>query len=334
MERCHRTTRHNVLVFAARGRAVKRERLGNYVGGLERKLDDQDGSTAAYLGFVEGERLDAMVRSDRLGFEIDEDEDDLFEGSKSLSSIRDGALDAVREDLGAVLGKIRERKEEAVHQYVAEQAPEYRRLVKTQKDRVLEALPANPKKREIEAALGRVLLERQADLKEEGKALLAFEPETDTLEKYKQQMEGVLAKFEDLDQTALAQHVIHRRIVLNLLDQALSRDDDTGRYQLEAVVHRLIHPMRKGSDEVEFEEQNLWVLDDRLTYHEFLELDKGTAGERAHGERLAHKARPASRIQPHSYVPGRQKSDHFICRGGVQAVGPAKPGTQSAFPGL
>jgi hypothetical protein len=182
--------RHNVLVFAARARAVKRERFGNYVGGLERKLDNQDGSTAAYFGFVEGERLDATVRSDRLGFEIDEDEDDLFEGSKSLSLIRDGALDAVREDLGAVLGKIRARKEEAVHQYVAEQAPEYRRLVKTQKDRVLEALPANPKKREIDAALGRVLLERQADLKEEGKALLAFEPETDTLEKYKQQMEG------------------------------------------------------------------------------------------------------------------------------------------------
>ena len=119
-----------------------------------------------------------------------------------------------------------------------------------------------------------MLLERQADLKEEGKALLAFEPGTDTLEKYKEQMEGFLAKFEDLDQTALAQHVIHRRIVLNLLDQALSRDDDTGRYQLEAVVHRLIHPMRKGSEEVEFEEQNLWVLDERLTYHDFLESDK------------------------------------------------------------
>jgi hypothetical protein len=49
---------------------------------------------------------------------------------------------------------------------------------------------------------------------------------------------------------------------------------DTGRYQLEAVVHRLIHPMRKGSDEIEFEEQNLWILDDRLTYHDFMESDK------------------------------------------------------------
>ena len=265
--------RYNLLVFAARGRTVKRERVGTYISGLERKLDNQDGSTAAYFGLVEGDRLDLMVRSDRLGFEIDEEEDDLFEGSRSLNSIREGALSVVRQELAPVLGKIRQHKEEAVHRYVAEQAPEYRRLAKTQKERVLDILPANPKMREIEAALGRVLLERQADLKEEGKALLAFAPGSDTLEQYKVQMHGFLAKFEDLDQTALAQHVIHRRIVLNLLDQALRRNDDTGRYQLEAVVHRLIHPMRKSSDDVEFEEQNLWILDDRLTYHDFLESD-------------------------------------------------------------
>jgi hypothetical protein len=32
--------------------------------------------------------------------------------------------------------------------------------------------------------------------------------------------------------------------------------------------------MRKSSDEIEFEEQNLWILDDRLTYHDFMESDK------------------------------------------------------------
>lgn len=228
----------------------------------------------AYYGFVEGEHLDAMVCSDRFGFEIDEDDDDLFEGSKSLSAIRGGALEAVREELGAFLGKVREQKEETVSRYVTDRAPEYRRLLKTHASRVLEAPPANPKPKEIDAALGRVWVERQADLKEEGRAILAFEPGSETMEVYQTQMDGFFEKFEDLDQTALAQYVIHRRIVLNLLEQALRRDDGTGRYQLEAVVHRLIHPMRKGSDEIEFEEQNLWILDDRLTYHDFMESDK------------------------------------------------------------
>lgn len=266
--------RDNMLVFAARGRAVKRERLARYEGALERKLDNEDGTTSAYLGFVEGAGLDAMVRTDRFGFEIDEDEDDLFDETMSLSAIRTGALAAVREDLAGILGRLREQKEEAVSQYVTQQAPEYRRLLKTRKSQVLEGLPPNPRPKEIEAALGRVWVEQQADLKQEGKALLAFEAGSETLEQYQQQMEGFLAKFEELNQTSLAQHIIHRRIVLNLLDQALQRDSDTGRYQLEAVVHRLVHPMRKSSDEIEFEEQNLWILDDRLTYHDFMESDK------------------------------------------------------------
>lgn len=266
--------RENQLVFAARGRAVKREKLARYVPGLERKIDNDDGSLVAYYGFVEGPRLDSMVRTDRFGFEIDEDEDDLFEGSKSLSAIRGGALEAVREELAVFLGKMREQKEETVSRYVIDQAPEYRRLLKTHGTRVLEVLPANPKPKEIDAALGRVWVERQSDLKEEGRALLAFEPGSDTMEDYQTQMDGFFKNFEDLDQTALANYVIHRRIVINLLEKALQRDDDTGRYQLEAVVHRLIHPMRQGSDEVEFEEQNLWILDDRLTHHDFMESDK------------------------------------------------------------
>lgn len=266
--------RENMLVFAARGRAVKRERLARHITGLERRVENEDGSTSAYLAFVEGPRLDAMVRSDRFGFEIDEDEDDLFDGSKSLNAIRGGALDIVRQELAPFLGRMQEQKDETVSNYVAAQAPEYRRLLKSHKTRVLEVLPQNPKPKEIEAALGRVWVERQTDLKEEGRALLAFDPGPGMMETYETQMNGFIEKFEELDQTALAQHVVHRRIVLNLLDQALSRDTETGTYQLEAVVHRLIHPMRKGSDEVEFEEQNLWILDDRLTYHDFMESDK------------------------------------------------------------
>jgi hypothetical protein len=265
--------RDNMLVFAARGRAVKRERLARYEKALERKLDNGDGTTSAYLGFVEGTGLDMMVRTDRLGFEIDEDEDDLIE-TRSLNSIRTGALTAIREDLAQALGRLREQKEDAVLRYVSQQAPEYRRLLKARKSQVLESLPPNPRPRDIEAALGRVWVEQQADLKEEGKAILAFDAGSDTFDQYQRQMEGFLDKFEELNQTSLAQHVIHRRIVLNLLDKALQRDDDTGRYQLEATVHRLVHPMRKSSDEIEFEEQNLWILDDRLTYHDFMDSDK------------------------------------------------------------
>jgi hypothetical protein len=307
--------RDNMLVFAARGRAVTRERLARHIPGLERKLDNEDGTTAAYLGFIEGAGLDAMVRTDRLGFELDEDgdEDDLIDGARSLTAVRDGALTAVREELAAFLGRVQEQKEEVVTRYVTQQAPEYRRLLKNRKAQVLDGVSANPRPKEIEAALGRVWVEQKADLKEEGRALLAFEPGSDTLAQYQKQMEGFVEKFEELDQTSLAQHVIHRRIVLNLLDQALQRDDDTGRYQLEAVVHRLVHPMRKSSDEIEFEEQNLWILDDRLTYHEFMESDKELrASERMESESASRPDILAVFNRTLAFREGRDPTTSFV----------------------
>src|SRR5688572_23242400 len=88
------------------------------------------------------------------------------------------------------LQKLRDQKEDIVAKYVAEHVPEYRRLLNTDKDKVLDGLSASPKPQEIEASLGRVWVGRQAALKEQGKRLLAFAPESDTFEAYKEQMDG------------------------------------------------------------------------------------------------------------------------------------------------
>jgi hypothetical protein len=68
--------------------------------------------------------------------------------------------------------------------------------------------------------------------------------------------------------------VAHRKIILELLEKALSRDASTGKYPLEEAVHSLVFPMRTTSDEVPFEQQNLWILDERLAYHSLLASDK------------------------------------------------------------
>jgi hypothetical protein len=71
----------------------------------------------------------------------------------------------------------------------------------------------------------------------------------------------------ELGKTALAQYVIHRRVILDLLAKALKQDPSTGKYALEKTVHGLVFPMRTTSDDVPFEQQNLWIIDERLTFH-------------------------------------------------------------------
>lgn len=58
-----------------------------------------------------------------------------------------------------------------------------------------------------------------------------------------------------------------------MLEEALTVQDD-GRFKKEDVIHSLICPMRHTSDDVSFEEMNLWIVDERLAYHKYLASDK------------------------------------------------------------
>ena len=42
---------------------------------------------------------------------------------------------------------------------------------------------------------------------------------------------------------------------------------------MEEIVHKIIYPMRATSDDVPYEQQNPWIIDERLSYHWFLASD-------------------------------------------------------------
>jgi hypothetical protein len=54
---------------------------------------------------------------------------------------------------------------------------------------------------------------------------------------------------------------------------AIRRQGD-GNYAREDLIHTLIMPMRKDSNDLPFESCNLWLIDERLAFHDFLASDK------------------------------------------------------------
>ena len=67
---------------------------------------------------------------------------------------------------------------------------------------------------------------------------------------------GIYDEENDLGKAALARYVVHRRTILEMLESALKLQE-SGTYAREDFVHQLIYPMRKTSEDVEFEKQNL-----------------------------------------------------------------------------
>lgn len=78
---------------------------------------------------------------------------------------------------------------------------------------------------------------------------------------------------QNSERLALAQHVVRRKLVLELLERLIRRIRDRGEkeedFHLESTLHSLIVPMRiNGSDpsKVEASGHDLWIVDERLAF--------------------------------------------------------------------
>ena len=84
--------------------------------------------------------------------------------------------------------------------------------------------------------------------------------------------DNLYEKVLDVGNAKLSEYVLHRKQVLDLLELNLRKEN--GIYTKEEAIHNLIFPLRKTSDDIFLEEHNLWVIDDRLSFHDYLASDK------------------------------------------------------------
>lgn len=94
----------------------------------------------------------------------------------------------------------------------------------------------------------------------------------ETAHHYYQRVQKYLSDVSDIKKTDLVSYVSHRRAVIDLLENAIKNFD--GKYVTEKIIHNLIMPMGKTSDDIPFEGNNLWLLDEKLVFHDYLASDK------------------------------------------------------------
>jgi hypothetical protein len=118
------------------------------------------------------------------------------------------------------------------------------------------------------------MYEKQRQLKQESHTLMedhgkqALKPE-----EYEARVNDFIERENELGKSSLAQYVAHRKVILEFLEKSLQSNPETGKYPLEEIIHKIIYPMRTTSDDVPYEQQNLWIIDERLSYHGFLASD-------------------------------------------------------------
>lgn len=220
--------------------------------------------------YVYAPYLDENVSLERGAFHFGR-ETDLILGV-GQSQIESAAADIAREAMGQDITTRRERKQQRISEYVAEQAP-WHASVAAETD--FSSLPMNPSSLEIELHLQRRKHAIEISARTEVANILANED----ISARSEQVAKVIASISQTSKNDLVHYVSMRKCVLDLFGKSLELDDQ-GSYKSEGEVHDIIMPRRKDSDQLSYDDHNLWILDERLNFAEYLTSDLPIDGPR------------------------------------------------------
>jgi hypothetical protein len=258
--------------FCANSRMVKSEKLMGHIPHLARRLQDSEGRAFTYAAYVDSSVLDESVNAERTDFTILEDNIGMLAETLTWQSIRQAVFARCAEYLKPYTDPVQQQKSKRVERFLATDGPMYRSLLKYIPD-ALDYADPEISDDDLDMTLYRASQKLQVEARDEGRKLLDQAAADQQPDEFASQFEEYFEKIGDLNKMDLARYVWNRKMVLEFLQKQLSRADD-GKYHKEDLIHQIIFPLRKTSDEVLFERHNLWLLDERLVYHSFLASDK------------------------------------------------------------
>ena len=264
----------NTIAFCAANRLVLEEKIDGKIPGLFGKLHDGAGEFV-YSCYVSSTFLDKSVRPERTGFAILDTVDGLLaETEIGLAEIKSLVLEEAKTQLAPFLQKNIERSRARVETFVDKKAPRYKAILsRIPKNEI--SFDPNISDKDLDVELHKELAKIERELLSEGHEILVPKG-AETQKDYEQRIAAYLSKAADIKKSDLANYVAHRRVILDLLEQAIQRKPD-GSYVREELIHKLIMPMVKESTEVHLDSCNLWLVDERLAFHDFLASDKTLA---------------------------------------------------------
>ena len=213
--------------------------------------------------YVFGPYLDQHVSLERGGFEFTMDSD--FLHGIAQADIEKSAAAIARDAVGSDITLREEKKKERVQSYVDEEAPWHKDVLRTID---LSRMPYNPTNEDIEERLQREKFSQEITIKRDVAKLLS---ETN-FEKVKDSVVEIVNKISGTSKNDLIHYIALRRKILDIFGKSLEVDE-SGVYSSEGVVHDIVFPRRGDTEITPFHDHNLWIVDERLNFTNYVSSD-------------------------------------------------------------
>lgn len=226
---------------------------------------EEDGQERNYIvkAYVFSPYLDRNVSLERSGFEF-QMENDLMHGISQVDIEKQSARIA-KDAVGLEILVRQDRKKERVQSYVDEEAPWHKSILK---DIDLTDMPFNPSIEEIESRLQKEKFSQETQIKREVTKLLA----EGNLKNQQENIAEIVSKIAGSSKNDLIHYIAFRRQLLDIFGKSL-QVDEKGDYSSEGLVHDIIFPRKGDTDITKFENHNLWIIDERLNFTNYVSSD-------------------------------------------------------------
>lgn len=256
----------NKIHFRAHKREVYSQKISDHIPEIQKFFTDENSENFSICVYVSGKFLDDKVNEERTEISFSK-QNNIFPDEVTEEEITTKIVEQIKDSFKDYIEEFSANRVNRVKEFVKDH-PRYRYLLKYKNDELRHISSTLPDSK-LEIELFKIQQKLELEILSETEERLSEIEESDIEKVFDEELYN---KITEVGSAKLAEYVLHRKKILELLDVQLRKSNE-GKYSKEDAVHQLIFPLRKTSDDISLEEHNLWVIDERLSFHDYLASD-------------------------------------------------------------
>jgi len=263
--------KNNYLYYCANNRAVGNPKNIKNINSIFSYPIQIDNDYYFFDIYVVSDFLNKKVFKTRNGFNIPKERENLLfsdDNTITFQEIEEQISSILENEYDSFVKTAKQKNIENVKSYISHKAPRFNSFLKNPE--ILNSIPPNLSEDKLEEHLYRISFNARRNVENNIEKFIKTKEVNE--EAIGQIINDIKAKTAyDVDN--LADYMMRRKAIINLFDKFLDADEN-GDYKLEEDVHNLIFPLGLTNNDLEYENHNLWILDERFISYKFIASDK------------------------------------------------------------
>lgn len=263
----------NKIHFCAHTREVTSDKLNQDIPELDSFLFDNNNESFSIAAYLTGVYLDEKVNEERtsIAFAKNNEESIKFPDEASREEITSKVTDKIQEIFSAELEGVSKVRFKRIEDFIHDN-PRYKQLLKYRPNQLKRVNTKLPNEK-LEIEIFKIQQDLDLEVKKETRDALSFIDNAKDKEEFESKFHDLYQKIIEVGNSKLSEYIIHRKLVLELLEKQILPTNE-GKFHKEETVHKLVFPLKRLSEDVSYDDHNLWIIDEKLSYHKYLASDK------------------------------------------------------------